>query len=75
MRSMQCNVQFGYQLSICSRSEENHGKTLSSSKKWSVDKLLLVLASTVKSPGYPCLAVGPPLRKGVRKSLFIARTI
>jgi hypothetical protein len=23
---MQCNVEFGYQLSICSRIEENHGK-------------------------------------------------
>jgi hypothetical protein len=26
MRGMQCNVEFGYQLSICSRTEENHGK-------------------------------------------------
>jgi hypothetical protein len=25
MCSMQCNVEFGYQLSICSRIEENHG--------------------------------------------------
>jgi hypothetical protein len=27
---MQCNVEFGYQLSICSRTEENHGKPYSS---------------------------------------------
>jgi hypothetical protein len=26
MRSMQCNVEFGYQLSICSGTKENHGK-------------------------------------------------
>jgi hypothetical protein len=30
MGSMQCNVEFGYQLSICSRTEENHGKPWSS---------------------------------------------
>jgi hypothetical protein len=30
MWSMQCNVEFGYQLSICSRIEENHGKPWSS---------------------------------------------
>jgi hypothetical protein len=29
MGSMQCNVEFGYQLSICSRIKENHGNTLS----------------------------------------------
>jgi hypothetical protein len=28
--SMQCNVEFGYQLSICSGTEENHGKPWSS---------------------------------------------
>jgi hypothetical protein len=27
MRGVQCNVEFMYQLSICSRTEENHGKT------------------------------------------------
>jgi hypothetical protein len=27
---MQCNVEFGYQLSICSGNEENHGKPGSS---------------------------------------------
>jgi hypothetical protein len=26
MGSMQCNVEFGYQLSICSGTKENHGK-------------------------------------------------
>lgn len=26
MRSVQCNVGFGYQLNICSRTEENHGR-------------------------------------------------
>jgi hypothetical protein len=26
MRSMQCNVEFGYQLNICSGTKENHGK-------------------------------------------------
>jgi hypothetical protein len=26
MRSMQCNVEFGYQLSICCGTKENHGK-------------------------------------------------
>jgi hypothetical protein len=26
MRSMQCNVELGYQLSICSGAKENHGK-------------------------------------------------
>jgi hypothetical protein len=25
-RSMQCNVEFGYQLNICSGTKENHGK-------------------------------------------------
>jgi hypothetical protein len=30
MWSMQCNAEFGYQLSICSRTEENHGKPWSS---------------------------------------------
>jgi hypothetical protein len=25
MRSMQCNVEFGYQLNICSGTKENHG--------------------------------------------------
>jgi hypothetical protein len=30
MRSMQCNVEFGYQLSIRSRAKENHGKRWSS---------------------------------------------
>jgi hypothetical protein len=30
MVSMQCNVEFGYQLSICSRTKENHGKPWSS---------------------------------------------
>jgi hypothetical protein len=30
MRSMQCNVEFGYQLSICSGTKENHWKDLSS---------------------------------------------
>jgi hypothetical protein len=30
MWSMQCNVEFGYQLSICSGIEENHGKPWSS---------------------------------------------
>jgi hypothetical protein len=30
MWSKQCNVEFGYQLSICSRTEENHGKPWSS---------------------------------------------
>jgi hypothetical protein len=28
--SMQCNVEFGYQLSICSETKENHGKRWSS---------------------------------------------
>jgi hypothetical protein len=27
---MQCNVEFGYKLSICSRTEENHGNPISS---------------------------------------------
>jgi hypothetical protein len=27
MRSMQLNVGFGYQLRICPRTEENHGKS------------------------------------------------
>jgi hypothetical protein len=27
IRSMQCNVEFGYQLSICSGTKENHGKS------------------------------------------------
>jgi hypothetical protein len=26
MRSVQCNVDFGYQLTVCSRTEENNGK-------------------------------------------------
>jgi hypothetical protein len=26
MGSMQCNVEFGYQLSVCSGTKENHGK-------------------------------------------------
>jgi hypothetical protein len=26
MRSMHCNVEFGYQLNICSGTKENHGK-------------------------------------------------
>jgi hypothetical protein len=30
MRSMQCNVEFGYQLNICSGTKENHGKPWSS---------------------------------------------
>jgi hypothetical protein len=30
MRSMQCNAEFGYQLSIRSGTKENHGKALSS---------------------------------------------
>jgi hypothetical protein len=30
MGSIQCNVEFGYQLSICSRTKENYGKPLSS---------------------------------------------
>jgi hypothetical protein len=30
MASMQCNVEFGYQLSICSETKENHGKPSSS---------------------------------------------
>jgi hypothetical protein len=30
MRSLQCNMEFGYQLSICSGTKENHGKTWSS---------------------------------------------
>jgi hypothetical protein len=30
MGSMQCNVEFGYQLSICSGTKENHGKPWSS---------------------------------------------
>jgi hypothetical protein len=30
MRSMQCNAEFGYQLSICSGTKENHGKPWSS---------------------------------------------
>jgi hypothetical protein len=30
MGSMQCNVEVGYQLSICSRTKENHGKPWSS---------------------------------------------
>jgi hypothetical protein len=30
MWSMQCNVEFGYQLSICSGTKENHGKCWSS---------------------------------------------
>jgi hypothetical protein len=30
MWSMQCNVELGYQLSICSRTKENHGKPWSS---------------------------------------------
>jgi hypothetical protein len=30
MRDMQCNVEFGYQLSTCSRTEENNGKPRSS---------------------------------------------
>jgi hypothetical protein len=30
MRSMQCNVEFGYQLNICSGTKENHGKPRSS---------------------------------------------
>jgi hypothetical protein len=30
MCSMQCDVEFGYQLSFCSRTEENHGKPWSS---------------------------------------------
>jgi hypothetical protein len=30
MQSMQCNVEFGYQLSICSGTKENHGKLWSS---------------------------------------------
>jgi hypothetical protein len=33
MGSMQCNVELGYQLSICSRTKENHGKPWSC---WSV---------------------------------------
>jgi hypothetical protein len=33
MGSMQCNVEFGYQLSICSATKENHGKPWSS---WTV---------------------------------------
>jgi hypothetical protein len=34
MWSMQCNVEFGYQLSICSATKENHGKPWSI---WSVE--------------------------------------
>jgi hypothetical protein len=30
MRSMQCNVELGYQLNICSETKENHGKPCSS---------------------------------------------
>jgi hypothetical protein len=28
MGSMQCNVEFGYQLSICSGTKENHGNAV-----------------------------------------------
>jgi hypothetical protein len=27
MRSMQCNVEFGYQLNICSGTKETHGRS------------------------------------------------
>jgi hypothetical protein len=33
MRSMQCNVEFGYQLSIRSGTKENHSSTRSNSPK------------------------------------------
>jgi hypothetical protein len=33
MGSMQCNVEFGYQVSICSETKENHGKPWS---RWPV---------------------------------------
>jgi hypothetical protein len=64
MRSMQCNVEFGYQLNICSGTKENHGKpcwyisrvadwtefTLNFEHLWAISGLLILVTCQAYKP-------------------------
>jgi hypothetical protein len=49
MRNVQCNVDFGHQLMVCSRTEEKNGKLWS---RWTAARLKGSILTTSLRPGF-----------------------